>query len=177
MLNITIDELMENNSKSQKKKKKIIVFIILIFIIILIALLLLIIFINPKDEEDQKNKINETEEILNIKLPKVKEYDLVEYSSWLTYNNTMYPNKLFYFGFENEIIKVDDTWFDELPQNIIDNIPVGSSEYPYICDYFKLVDLNTNAINKIEKAETKHKYILYCLQIENKRLIAIEFEV
>ena len=76
-----------------------------------------------------------------------------------------------------EIIEVDDTWFEELPQEIINNIPIGSSEYPYLCDYYKLVDLTTNTINEISSNDDEHQYVLYCLQIEKRRLIAIKFEV
>ena len=46
-----------------------------------------------------------------------------------------------------------------------------------ICDYYKLVDLTTNTINEISSNDENHQYVLYCLQIEKKRLIAIKFEV
>ena len=89
----------------------------------------------------------------------------------------MYPHKMYYFVFKDEIIEVDDTWFEELLQEIINNIPIGSSEYPYLCDYYKLVDLTTNTINEISSNDENHQYVLYCFQIEKKRLIAIKFEV
>ena len=76
-----------------------------------------------------------------------------------------------------EIIEVDDTWYEALPQEIINSVPIGSSEYPYLCDYYKLVDLTTNTINEISSNDENHQYVLYCLQIEKKRLIAIKFEV
>ena len=121
--------------------------------------------------------INETENALDIKLPKIETYNIIEYNDWVSANNYMYPQKMYYFIFKDDIIETDDTWYEELPQEIIDNIPIGSSEYPYICDYYKLIDLTTNTINQIIKDDLNHQYILYCLQIEKKRLIAIKFEV
>lgn len=173
MLNISVDELMGTNVTKKRKvniKKLIIISSMSLFII------LLLIIINPIKLVEKAKLVNETEQALDIKLPTIETYQLVEYSKWLSFNNYMYPRQMYYFVFKDEIIVTDNTWLDTLPQELIDEIPVGSSEYPYICDYYKLVDLTSNNINKISD-ELNHKYILYCLQITNKRLIAIKFEV
>lgn len=177
LLNITVDELMGNETNKNKLilSKKVI--IICSIMICLILIFIIIMIINPSKISEEKIIINETEKALDIELPKIEIYDIIEYNNWVSFNNYMYPHKMYYFIFKDEIIKIDDTWFEELPQEIIDNIPIGSSEYLYICDYYKLVDLTTNTINEILSNDDKHQYVLYCLQIEKKRLIAIKFEV
>ena len=47
----------------------------------------------------------------------------------------------------------------------------------YLETHYKLVDLTTNTINEISSNDENHQYVLYCFQIEKKRLIAIKFEV
>ena len=177
LLNITVDELMGNDANKNKLilSKKVI--IICSIIVCLILVFIIIMVTNPSKITEEKIIINETENALDIELPKIETYDIIEYNDWLSFNNYMYPHKMYYFVFKDEIIEVDDTWFEELPQEIINNIPIGSSEYPYLCDYYKLVDLTTNTFNEISPSDNKHKYVLYCLQIEKKRLIAIKFEV
>ena len=177
LLNITVDELMglEIRKKELNKDKKKILFVIILCSIILTIGCLIV--INPFKMIEKASIINETENALDIKLPKIETYNIIEYNDWVSANNYMYPQKMYYFIFKDDIIEIDDTWYEELPQEIIDNIPIGSSEYPYICDYYKLIDLTTNTINQIIKDDLNHQYILYCLQIEKKRLIAIKFEV
>ena len=177
LLNITVDELMGNEANKNKLilSKKVI--IICSIIVCLIFIFIIIMVTNPSKILEEKIIINETENALDIELPKIETYNIVEYNDWLSFNNYMYPHKMYYFIFKDEIIKIDDTWFEELPQEIINNIPIGSSEYPYLCDYYKLVDLTTNTINEISSNDENHQYVLYCLQIEKKRLIAIKFEV
>ena len=177
LLNITVDELMGNEANKNKLilSKKVI--IICSIIVCLIFIFIIIMVTNPSKILEEKIIINETEKALDIELPKIETYDIIEYNNWVSFNNYMYPHKMYYFIFKDEIIKIDDTWFEELPQEIINNIPIGSSEYPYLCDYYKLVDLTTNTFNEISPSDNKHKYVLYCLQIEKKRLIAIKFEV
>ena len=177
LLNITVDELMGNEANKNKLilSKKVIIICSIIASLILIFIIIML--INPSKILEEKTIINETENALDIELPKIETYNIIEYKNWVSFNNYMYPHKMYYFVFKEEIIKIDDTWFKELPQEIINSIPIGSSEYPYICDYYKLVDLTTNTINEISSDGEKHQYVLYCLQIENKRLIAIKFEV
>ncbi len=175
LLNITVDELMGNETNKSKLALRKIVVIICSIIVCLIFIILMV--INHSKISEEKIIINETEKALDIKLPKIETYNIIEYNDWVSFNNYMYPHKMYYFVFKNEIIKLDDTWYEELPQKIINSIPIGVSEYPYICDYYKLVDLTANTINEISSNDDKHQYVLYCLQIEKKRLIAIKFEV
>ena len=177
LLNITVDELMGNEVNKNKLTLNKKVIIICSIIVCLILIFIIIMVINPSKILEEKIIINETEKALDVELPKIETYDIIEYNNWVSFNNYMYPHKMYYFVFKDEIIEVDDTWFEELPLDIIDSIPIGSSEYPYICDYYKLVDLTTNTINEISSSNYKHQYVLYCLQIEKKRLIAIKFEV
>lgn len=178
LLNITVDELMGNELKRvepSKKNRKFIISLLIVSLIIIIFFLVII--INPLQIIEKKKIISQTEQNLGLKLPEVSTYNIVDYNDWLLYNNHMYPQQMYYFVFKDEVIKVDETWIDELSQEMINEIPIGSSEYPYICDWYKLVDLTTNAINEISHENKMHQYVLYCLQINNKRLIAIRFEV
>lgn len=177
LLNITVDELMGNEVNKSKLSNEKKVIIVSLFMLIFIIITISIIVINPIQMIRKKVIIDETEKALEVELPKIETFNIIEYNDWVSFNNYMYPRKMYYFVFKDEIIKVDDTWFEELPQDIINNIPIGSSEYPYICDYYKLVNLTTNTINEISLSDEKHQYILYCLQIQKKRLIAIKFEV
>lgn len=177
LLGVTVDELMGNEVhkiEPNTKRRVIVTFSLILMLLMLIALLIII---KPGKIIEKKKIINETEESLDIKLPEITTYDIVNYNQWLLYNNYMYPHQMYYFVFQDELIKIDETWLQELPQEMINQIPIGSSEYPYICDYYKLVDLTTNSINEISNSEDVHQYVLYCLQIDNKRLIAIKFEV
>ncbi len=183
MLNVSVDELMgiEKKEQSNNKSQKLMIFGS-ITIIILILVVSLFLFLMPNKNYNNKRieefLINQTEKDLNIKMPEIEKYDLIQYNSWAIYNNSIYPTEMYYFIFKDEIINVDETWLEELPKEMIEIIPVGSSEYPYICDYFKLIDLTNNKVNQIELNDSKeHEYVLYCLQIQNKRLIAIKFEV
>ncbi len=153
-----------------------------IFLVSIIVVMFFV-FLNPHEEDNPEKEteeflISQTEKDLNVKLPEIEEYDLIQYYAWSVYNNSVYPNEMYYFIFKEEIIQIDETWLEELPQEMIDIIPLGSSEYPYICDYYKLVDLTNGAVNQIELFDSKaHEYVLYCIQLEHKRLIAIRFEV
>lgn len=176
LLNITVDELMGNDTyKKVPRKKSIITYVSIVISLIVISLLFIL--IKPFKLIEKRIIINETENNLNIKLPVVESYNIVDYNDWLSFNNYMYPNQIYYLVFKEELIEIDDTWLEQLPQEMINSIPIGSSEYPYICDYYKLIDLTANKVNEISSSEKGHEYILYCLQINTKRLIAIKFEV
>lgn len=172
MLEISIDEMLGNENK-KKNKNKIIIFVsILILVIIFI-----IVSFNSFKFSEKKKIIKETEDYLNIQVSNIIKYDIIKYNDWLIYNNSFYPKETYYLVFSKEIILVDDTWLATLPDEIIDFIPICSNEYLYMCDYYKLVDITNKKYNEISLETEKHEYILYCLQIQNKRLIAIKFEV
>lgn len=160
LLNITVDELMGNEVKkstSNKKVKKIIITSSIIFFVLVI----LLIIIKPSNIGEKNKIVNETEQCLDVKLPEISTYEIVNYNDWISFNNFMYPQEMYYFVFKDEILKIDNTWMEEIPQEIIDRIPVGSSEYPYICDFYKLIDVTTKKINEISLDKKPHEYILY----------------
>lgn len=170
LLGISIDEMLGNEKKHKNK--------IIVFISVFISLIFAIAIIISSFKLIEKNKlINEIETNLNVKVPKIEEYDIIKYNDWLVYNNSFYPAEIYYLVFSKEMIVVDDTWLTTLSKDIIDVIPISSGEYPYICDYYKLIDITNNKYNEVTLESEKHEYILYCLQIQNKRLIAIKFEV
>lgn len=178
MLDISVDELMGSERKENLKNKKRTIIISSIVLVIVITLVLSIVLLVNNQDNMKKGLVDQTEFVLQVKLPKIEKYDLIQYYEWTAFNNSIYPEEMYYFVFKDEIIRIDETWMEEVPKEMIKAIPVSSSEYPYICDYFKLVDLTTNEYNKIDYSDSKvHQYILYCLQIQNKRLIAIKFEV
>lgn len=178
LLQITVDELMGNESsiKSKNKFNKKLIIIASTVIVLIIALAVTIICINPKDLKEKRRLKEETEEILEIDIPKISSYDVINFEPWLIYNNYIYPNQIYYLSFKNEIIDIDDSWVEELSHELIDILPIGYSEYSNLCDYYKLIDLTDNkSINSIALDNKKHEYALYCLQIENKRLVCLYF--
>ncbi|MBQ4570080.1 MAG: helix-turn-helix transcriptional regulator, partial [Bacilli bacterium] len=106
LLNITVDELMGNEANKNKLilSKKVI--IICSIIVCLILIFIIIMIINPSKISEEKIIINETEKALDIELPKIETYDIIEYNSWVSFNNYMYPHKMYYFIFKDEIIKI-----------------------------------------------------------------------
>ena len=104
LLNITVDELMGNEANKNKLilSKKVI--IICSIIVCLIFIFIIIMVPNPSKILEKKIIINETENALDIELPKIETYDIIEYNDWLSFNNYMYPHKMYYFIFKDEII-------------------------------------------------------------------------
>ena len=175
LLDVSIDELMGNEKKSVKKKNYLIISLIGVAVLLLLITITIVIINNNSKTITDKKIIEKTENYLGTKLPKIIEYNYIDFESWQKYNN---PNELYYFVFKNEIINVDQTWMSELPENIKDNLPLIATEYLKTSDYYKIVNTKNKDINHIEIEPNKYNcYILYCLQISNKRLIAITFEV
>lgn len=178
LLDVSIDELMGNEKKSVKKKNYLIISLIGVVVLLLLITITIVIINNNSKTITDKKIIEKTENYLGTKLPKIIEYNYIDFESWQKYNNSSYPNELYYFVFKNEIINVDQTWMSELPENIKDNLPLIATEYLKTSDYYKIVNTKNKDINHIEIEPNKYNcYILYCLQISNKRLIAITFEV
>lgn len=186
VLKVSVDELLglDNNTKKEdtKKNKN-----VLVIILITLSILLLFIFVtiiiaintNNNDKDNLKNElISKVEEDLNLKLPNVKEYKYTDFSDWSISKNVNLPKSMFYLIFEEEIKNLDMLWLSELTEETINTIPVNLGDLPEHCDYFKIIDLKTKQINKINMNDYEvHSYILYCYDISNKRLIAINFEV
>lgn len=169
---------MGNEKKSVKKKNYLIIGLISVSVLLLVITITIVIVNNNSKTITNKKIIEKTENYLGTKLPKIIEYNYIDFESWQKYNNSSYPNELYYFVFKNEIINVDQTWMSELPENIKDNLPLIATEYLKTSDYYKIVNAKNKDINHIEIEPNKYNsYILYCLQISNKRLIAITFEV
>ena len=177
LLDVSIDELMGNEKKSVKKKNYLIISLIGVAVLLLLITITIVIINNNSKTITDKKIIEKTENYLGTKLPKIIEYNYIDFESWQN-NNSSYPNELYYLVFKNEIINVDQTWMSELPENIKDNLPLIATEYLKTSDYYKIVNTKNKDINHIEIEPNKYNsYILYCLQISNKRLIAITFEV
>lgn len=170
LLGVSIDEMLGSEKKHKNK--------MIVFISFFVSLIFIIAIIISSFKLIEKNKlINETETNLNVKVPRIKDYDIIKYNDWLVYNSSFYPAEIYYLVFSKEMIVIDDTLITTLSQDIIDFIPLSSGEYPYICDYYKLVDIINKKYNKVTLESEKHEYILYCLQMQNKRLITIKIEV
>lgn len=176
LLNVSIDELM-GKEKDKKINNYKLIFLSTLGISIIIVLTLLFIFL-PKDIDKRKH-INDTEKYLDIKLPKIETYEFKEFNQWISFNNYQYPQDMYYFIFKDEIIKIDDTWVESFNEDIVNTFPYATKSYIDTCDAFKLVNKDTKAINEIPnpKDSKYDRYVLYCLQIEEKRLIVINFEV
>lgn len=186
LLGISIDELLgldSNTKKEESKNNKSVLIIIFITILTLLLFVFAIIIIATnkninKQDEYKDELISKVEEDLNLKLPNVKEYKYTDFSDWSISLNASLPKSMFYLIFDDEIKDLDMLWLSELTIDIINTIPVNLGDLPEECDYFKIIDLKTKQINKINMNDYEvHSYILYCYNISNKRLIAINFEV
>ena len=185
LLGISIDELLgldSNTKKEESKNNKSVLIIILITILTLLLFVFVTIIIatntNNKKDEYKDELISKVEEDLNLKLPNVKEYKYTDFSDWSISLNDSLPKSMFYLIFDDEIKDLDMLWLSELTIDIINTIPVNLGDLPEECDYFKIIDLKTKQLNRINMNDYEvHSYILYCYDISNKRLIAINFEV
>lgn len=175
MLNVSIDELM---GISKRKNKANSIFIILTGIIFTILIILLIILLVPQNYIKRKH-IVETEKYLEVKLPKLKEYQFKEFNEWQNFNNYHLPQDMYCFVFNDEIINIDNTWVSSFNDEVINILPSLAESYLETCDLYKLVCKDTNEVNQIPTTNDKKysRLVLYCLQIESKRLIVINFEV
>lgn len=175
MLNVSIDELM---GISKRKNKANSIFIILTGIIFTILIILLITLLVPQNYIKRKH-IVETEKYLEVKLPKLKEYQFKEFNEWQNFNNYHLPQDMYYFVFNDEIINIDNTWVSSFNDEVINILPSLAESYLETCDLYKLVCKDTNEVNQIPTPNDKKysRLVLYCLQIESKRLIVINFEV
>lgn len=173
ILNVSIDELMGKKKKSNSNKK----IIIILGISTIVLFVSLFIILNKYDYKKTKH-IKDTESYLNIKLPKIKEYEFVDYYDWISFNNYQLPQDMYYFIFKNEVFKIDDTWVTEFNEEIENILPELAFSYLSKCDLFKLVNKDTSEINTLPLNDKDHtRLVLYCIQIEVKRLIVINFEV
>lgn len=173
ILNVSIDELMGKKKKSILNKK----IIIVIGISTIVLFISLFIILNKYDYKKTKH-IKDTENYLNIKLPKIEEYEFVDYYAWTAVNNYQLPQDMYYFIFKNEVFKTDDTWVTEFDEEIENILPELASSYLSKCDLFKLVNKDTSEINRLPLYDKEHtRLVLYCIQIETRRLIVINFEV
>ena len=86
---------------------------------------------------------------------------------------------MYYFVFNDEIINIDNTWVSSFNDEVINILPSLAESYLETCDLYKLVCKDTNEVNQIPTPNDKKysRLVLYCLQIESKRLIVINFEV
>ena len=173
LLDCSIDELVGLEKKEIKNNKKKLFLIISLFLSI-ISIFLLIFFIVRCHITDRKTSlINKTEEELKITLPKVESFDEIKYDRWYQADPFL-PKDMYYFIFKYDLM-IDNSWMNELNNDLLNNINIDLYDYPTKCDYFKLVsnkginnDININTINIIE-------YHLYCYIKEEKRLICIIF--
>lgn len=199
MLKVSVDELMgidynsdneiqvlDNNIKNKKanyEKKKTFKIIIPFSIALISCLIVIVVLLTIKTPTIvlRQYHIHETEEILDVKLPKITTYEYKNLSNWAMYNNFQYPLEMYYFIFENQngMTFVNDGFVKKLDEKIIELLPESLHNYFNTCDYFKLVNKKTLEINQIPNPfdSEKEEYILYCVQLSTKRLIVVNFEI
>lgn len=178
LLQISVDELMGVKQNKQKKSKTKIVLILSISLIILILLIVLVILKTSKTAE-QKEIIIETEANLKTELPKIEEYSFIDFTDFISFNNVIYPQTMYQLVFQDEILVINESWVTMLDEKIVSTFPQMMKIYINEFDYFKLIDKDTNEINPIPNPNDNiyTRYVLYCIDIENNRLIIINFEV
>ena len=185
LINVSIDELVgvENKTKETKEVDEKVLMRIGIAILLVIAILSCVLFVvsNRKNNvvDDKKEElIAKTETQLKTVLPQVEDYGYVDYSKWTYAGNSFLPKSMYYFVFKDEIVFIDSLWLSVIDDDMVNVIPVYLGEYLDSCEYFKIIDLTTGTINIINVNDDRvHSYVLYCVDIDSKRVIAISFEV
>lgn len=184
LINVSVDELLGldgSGAKTNSEAKSL--SLVTLFVLLVIASLTLVvsfIFSGNSSEVDHKKEelIKKTETELQTTLPQVEDYGYLDYSNWTYYGNSFLPSSMYYFVFKDEVFFIDSLWLSELDSDMVNVIPVYLGNYLDNYDFFKIIDLTTGTINIINVNDDRvHSYVLYCVDISNKRVIAISFEV
>ena len=182
LLNISVDELLGLEKQERKNIKKVLIISSAVLIVLSVLTTIIILIVKNKNNveivDNQKELIiAKTEEELRQELPNIRDYNYIDYYEWKMQGVLYLPVYMYYFVFEKDI-QIDFTWLDYLSDELIINIPVYLGDLPAEYDYFKVLDLNSGAINYIELDDNVvHTYVLYAYNIVDKRLISICFEV
>lgn len=188
MLGVTVDELMgkevdkkEDKQPKSKSIKMILLSVIPSSIIILVLLLICVILLITKAPQlvIKLYHINQTEQFIGTKLPKIVEYKYKSFDELSFINSSQFPQYLYYFIFDGDIVFIDNTFKSDLPDNVKEYLPSVAIEYIEKADYVKLINKDTKAINEIPNPfdDRFDRYVLYCYEEKTKRLIAINFEI
>ena len=177
LLKVSVDELMGLKQNKQKINKKKLIFIL--FICLMIFLLVIVATIKTSKIAEQKEIKKECETHLQTELPKIEEYSFVDFTDFISFNNVIYPQTMYQFVFKDEVLIINESWVTMLDEKIVSTFPQMMKIYINEFDYFKLIDKDTNEINPIPNPNDNiyTRYVLYCIDIENNRLIIINFEV
>ena len=196
ILGVSVDELMGMNRKNQEVVEKVVTSkndiskkrnlkylwsllpssIIIVILIITCGGLLLI---KVPNIVIKIQHISETEKYLGKDLTKIVEYQYINFKDAAFSNSSMFPQYMYYFIFDTDIVVVDDTFVQKLSDETIKYLPSSIDGYLEKCDYFKLVNKDTLKVNEVPNPfdDRNDRYVLYCFQKENNRLIAIHFEI
>lgn len=177
LLKVSVDELMglkQNKQKINKNK-----LILILFICLMIFLLVIVATIKTRKIAEQKEIKKECETHLQTELPKIEEYTFVDFTDFISFNNVIYPQTMYQFVFKDEVLIINESWVTMLDEKIIATFPQMMKIYINEFDYFKLINKDTNEINTIPNPNDNiyTRYVLYCIDIENNRLIILNFEV
>lgn len=177
LLKVSVDELMglkQNKQKINKNK-----LILILFICLIIFLLVIVAIIKTSEIPEQKEIKKECETHLQTELPKIEEYTFVDFTDFISFNNVIYPQTMYQFVFKDEVLIINESWVTMLDEKIIATFPQMMKIYINEFDYFKLINKDTNEINTIPNPNDNiyTRYVLYCIDIENNRLIILNFEV
>ena len=177
LLKVSVDELMglKQNKQIINKNKM----ILITFICLIILALITVVIIKISKKAEQKEIIKESETYLKTDLPKIEEYSFIDFTDFISFNNVIYPQTMYQLVFKDEVLIINESWVTMLDENIIATFPQMMKIYINEFDYFKLIDKDTNEINTIPNPNDNiyTRYVLYCIDIENNRLIIINFEV
>lgn len=182
LLGVSVDELMgkevkkaeENKEEFIYKKKIKKLMRVLIISIFSFAIIIAVFLLNINNIYKYK-VIKETERNLDINLPKVEEFQSQEYNAWIGFGNYFLPTELTQLVFKVKLNIQDETWMNNVNDELLDTLPALALYFIDDCDYYKIVNLDTKEINKIDTSEI-HKYAIYFLQLDNNRIIIMEFE-
>lgn len=182
LLGVSVDELMGKEVKKAEEnkdefiyKKKIKKLMRVLIISIFSFVIIIAVFLLNINNIYKYKVIKETERNLDINLPKVEEFQSQEYNAWIGFGNYFLPTELTQLVFKVKLNIQDETWMNNVNDELLDSLPALALYFIDDCDYFKIINLDTKEINKIDTSE-KHKYAIYFLQLDNNRIIIMEFE-
>lgn len=182
LLNVSVDELLglEKQETNHFNKKILIISIIALIVLAMVTSIIIILKHKNNDEivdTQKKLMISKTEDELNQELPNICDYSYADYYELKVEGVLYLPLYMYYFVFEEDL-QIDYSWLDYISDELIIKIPLYLGDLPKEYDYFKVLDLTNGVINHIELYEDSvHTYVLYCYNVDNKKLISIGFEV
>lgn len=186
VLGVSIDELMGKDIKKNEiideKKETSKKYPIIIVLIILLIPFILFISLYDREKVFLKKLEDKTEEILDLDLPQIIQYEYIDTSS---FNDTdiWYPLNIYYFMFEEnnkllileESINKENDWNMEVNDNLKNNLPLILQSYCNNQNYIKIINQNKEIVSNLPDEKGTYEFTLLCYQEKLNRLVVSTF--